>query len=90
MVGDSRLMETDEPGTLARLKTHRLEVVDPAIAKNCGRIIKTTGDGMLVEFNSVVDAVLSAAEIQRRMASAIWTSRRRGGSSSASASIWAT
>jgi adenylate cyclase len=68
MVGYSRLMEADEAGTLARLKTHRAELIDPAIAKNRGRIIKTTGDGMLVEFHSVVDAVLCAAEIQRRMA----------------------
>jgi adenylate cyclase len=68
MVGFSRLMEVDETGTLARLKTHRIELIDPAIAKNRGRIIKTTGDGMLVEFHSIVDAVLCAAEIQRRMA----------------------
>jgi adenylate cyclase len=68
MVGFSRLMEIDETGTLARLKTHRIELIDPAIAKNHGRIIKTTGDGMLVEFQSIVDAVLCAAEIQRRMA----------------------
>lgn len=68
MVGYSRLMEVDETGTLARLKTHRIELIDPAIAKNRGRLIKTTGDGMLVEFRSVVDAVLCAAEIQRRMA----------------------
>src|SRR2546428_10232238 len=68
MVGYSRLMEADEAGTLARLRTHRLELIDPAIAKNKGRIIKTTGDGMLVEFHSVADAVLCAAEIQRRMA----------------------
>src|SRR6202043_1087080 len=68
MVGYSRLMEADETGTLARLKTHRIELIDPAIAKNRGRIIKTTGDGMLVEFHSVADAVLCAAEIQRRMA----------------------
>jgi adenylate cyclase len=68
MVGYSRLMEVDETGTLARLKTHRIELIDPAIAKNHGRIIKTTGDGMLVEFRSVADAVLCAAEIQRRMA----------------------
>src|SRR6201987_1201642 len=67
MVGFSRLMEVDEEGTLARLKTHRIELIDPAIAKNHGRIIKTTGDGMLVEFHSVVDAVLCAAEIQGRM-----------------------
>jgi adenylate cyclase len=68
MVGYSRLMETDEAGTLARLRAHRLELIDPAIAKNRGRIIKTTGDGMLVEFGSVTEAVQCAAEIQRRMA----------------------
>ena len=68
MVGYSRLMEVDERGTLARLKTHRLELIDPAITKNHGRIIKTTGDGMLVEFRSVVDAVMCATEVQRRMA----------------------
>jgi adenylate cyclase len=68
MVGYSRLMEADETGTLARLRTHRLELIDPAIAKNRGRIIKTTGDGLLVEFHSVADAVQSAVEIQRRMA----------------------
>ncbi|HEX6012878.1 MAG TPA: adenylate/guanylate cyclase domain-containing protein [Geminicoccaceae bacterium] len=68
MVGYSRLMESDEAGTLARLKTHRLELIDPAIAKNNGRIIKTTGDGMLVEFRSVTEAVQCAAEVQRRMA----------------------
>jgi adenylate cyclase len=67
MVGYSRLMEVDEAGTLARLKTHRLELIDPAIAKNRGSIIKSTGDGLLVEFRSVADAVLCAAEIQRRM-----------------------
>jgi adenylate cyclase len=68
MVGYSRLMEVDEKGTLARLRTHRLELIDPCIAKNRGRIIKTTGDGMLVEFQSVADAVECAAEVQRRMA----------------------
>jgi class 3 adenylate cyclase len=57
MVGYSRLMEADERGTLARLRTHRLELLDPTIAKNNGRIIKTAGDGMLVEFQSVIDAV---------------------------------
>src|SRR5580700_4731316 len=68
MVGYSRLMEADETGTLARLKTHRIELIDPAIVKNRGRMIKTTGDGILMEFHSVVDAVMCAAEIQRRMA----------------------
>ena len=68
MVGYSRLMEADETGTLARLKTHRLELIDPAIAKNKGRLIKTAGDGMLVEFSSVAEAVACAVEIQQRMA----------------------
>jgi adenylate cyclase len=67
MAGYSRLMEADEIGTLARLRTHRIELVDPAITKNNGRVIKTTGDGMLVEFQSVTDAVRSAVEIQERM-----------------------
>jgi len=67
MVGYSRLMEMDERGTLARLRTHRIELIDPAIAKNQGHIIKTTGDGMLVEFQSVADAVRCAVEIQDRM-----------------------
>jgi adenylate cyclase len=68
VVGYSRLMEVDEEGTLARLKTHRQELIDPAIAKNRGRIIKSTGDGLLVEFHSVVNAVQCASEIQTRMA----------------------
>jgi adenylate cyclase len=68
VVGYSRLMEADEADTLARLKAHRLELVDPAIAKNRGNIIKTTGDGLLVEFASVTDAVACAAEIQELLA----------------------
>jgi len=68
VVGYSRLMEVDEAGTLARLKTIRLELIDPAIAKCKGRIIKTTGDGMLVEFQSVTEAVRCAVEFQQSMA----------------------
>ena len=68
MVGYSRLMEANEAGTLARLKAHRIELIDPAIAKCKGRLIKTTGDGMLVEFPSVVEAVFCAVEFQSRMA----------------------
>ena len=68
VVGYSRLMEADEAGTLARLKTLRLEVIDPAIIKCKGRIIKTTGDGMLVEFHSVTEALLCAVDFQERMA----------------------
>lgn len=60
-------MEADEAGTLARLRTHRIELIEPVIAKNQGNIIKTTGDGMLVQFQSVADAVRCAAEVQTRM-----------------------
>src|SRR5580698_3886147 len=67
VVGYSRLMGTDEIGTLKSLKAHRRELVDSAIAAHHGRIVKTTGDGMLVEFASVVDAVGCAVNIQRDM-----------------------
>lgn len=67
MFGYSRLMETDERGTIARQKAHRSELIDPKITKHHGRIVKTTGDGMLVEFASVVDAVECAVAIQRAM-----------------------
>jgi adenylate cyclase len=69
VVGYSRLMGEDEVGTLARLKACRRELVDPVIEEFHGRIIKLMGDGALVEFASVVDAVQCAAVIQRRMAS---------------------
>jgi len=68
VVGYSRLMEADEDGTIARLKTVRLELIDPALAKCKGRIIKTTGDGMLVEFQSVTEALRCAVDFQERMA----------------------
>ncbi|HEY6381829.1 MAG TPA: adenylate/guanylate cyclase domain-containing protein [Pseudolabrys sp.] len=68
VVGYSRLMEVDEVGTLARLKTIRLEVIDPALARCKGRIIKTTGDGILAEFQSVTEAVRCAVEFQQNMA----------------------
>ncbi len=67
MVGYSRLMEADERGTIARQKAHRSELIDPKITEHHGRIFKTTGDGMLVEFASVVDAVECAVAIQRAM-----------------------
>ena len=67
VVGYSRLMGTDEIGTLTSLKLHRRELVDSGIAEHHGRIVKTTGDGMLVEFASVVDAVSCAVHIQRSM-----------------------
>jgi len=68
VVGYSRLVGEDEEGTIARLKVLREEVVDPSIAKHNGRIVKTTGDGLLAEFASVVDAVRNAVEVQRAMA----------------------
>jgi TolB-like protein/class 3 adenylate cyclase len=68
VAGYSRLMGRDEEGTLARLKSHRKSLVDPAIAAHRGRIVKTTGDGILVEFASAVDAARCALEVQRGMA----------------------
>jgi adenylate cyclase len=67
VVGYSRLMGADEEGTLDRLKAHRRHLVDPKIAEHRGRIVKTAGDGMLIEFPSVVDAVRCAVEVQRGM-----------------------
>ena len=67
VAGYSRLMGADEEGTLERLKALRRELVDPKIAEHQGRIVKTTGDGMLVEFASVVDAVRCAVEVQQAM-----------------------
>ena len=68
VAGYSRLMGVDEEGTLARLKSIRKSLVDPAIASHRGRIVKTTGDGMLVEFASAVDAVTCAVAVQEKMA----------------------
>jgi class 3 adenylate cyclase/TolB-like protein/cytochrome c-type biogenesis protein CcmH/NrfG len=68
MVGYSRLMETDELDTLRRLESVRAELIDPAIDRHRGRVVKSTGDGLLAEFASAVDAVECAAEIQGRMA----------------------
>jgi adenylate cyclase len=67
VAGYSRLMERDEAGTLARLKTLRRELIDPQIAEHKGRIVKTTGDGILIEFPSVVEAVACAVAVQREM-----------------------
>src|SRR5215467_3905383 len=68
VAGYSRLMGADEEGTLERLKALRRELVDPKIAEHHGRLVKTTGDGLLVEFASVVDALRCATEIQVGMA----------------------
>jgi len=67
VAGYSRLMGVDEEGTLAQLKAHRRELTDPKIAEHRGRIVKTTGDGLLAEFASVVDAVRCSVEIQDEM-----------------------
>ena len=67
VVGYARLMGVDETGTLESLRTHRTELIDPKIAEHGGRIVKTMGDGLLVEFASVVDAVECAVAIQRAM-----------------------
>ena len=67
VAGYSRLMAADEEGTLERLKALRRELVDPKIAEHHGRIVKTTGDGLLVEFASVVDAVRCAVAVQQAM-----------------------
>jgi adenylate cyclase len=68
VVGYSRLIRADEEGTIAALKALRVEIVDPKLAEHNGRIVKLMGDGMLVEFPSVVDAVRAAMEIQQVMA----------------------
>jgi class 3 adenylate cyclase/pimeloyl-ACP methyl ester carboxylesterase len=67
-VGYSRMMREDEPGALALLQKHRAEVLDPAITKHRGRVVKLMGDGLLAEFSSVVEGVSCAAEVQRAMA----------------------
>jgi class 3 adenylate cyclase len=71
VVGYSRLIGRDEVGTLAALKELRREVVDPRVAEYHGRIVKTTGDGVLVEFASVVDAVRCVVEVQVARRSAV-------------------
>src|SRR5215472_14060292 len=69
VAGYSRLMGTDEEGTHERVKAHLRELFDPKIREHSGRIVKTTGDGVLAEFASVVDAVRCAVEMQQGMAS---------------------
>src|SRR5262249_34212389 len=67
VAGYSRLIGADEGGTLERLKALRRKLLDPRIAEHRGRLVKTTGDGLLVEFGSVVDALRCAVEVQREM-----------------------
>ncbi len=68
MVGYSRLVSVDEEGTIARLRALRADLIDPSIAKHGRRLVKTTGNGLLVESASVVDAVGNAVEVQCKMA----------------------
>lgn len=68
VVGYSRLTRLDEEGTLARLRALRRDLIDPALAEHRGRLVKTTGDGLLVEFASVVDAVRCALRVQQGVA----------------------
>ncbi len=68
VAGYSRLMGADEEGTLARLNEHLRELIDPTVHEHRGRVVKTTGDGLLAEFASVVEAVRCAIAIQRGMA----------------------
>lgn len=70
VVGYSRLMGRDESGTLARLRVHRVERLEPALARNGGRLVKLLSDGALAEFPSAVDAVRAAVEFQQAMADA--------------------
>jgi len=65
VVGYTRYMGEEEVGTLERLKAHRATIFNPLITEHCGRIVKLMGDGMLVEFGSVIDAVCFATELQR-------------------------
>ena len=65
VAGYSRLIGADEEGTLDRIRSIRAEVIDPKIAAHRGRLVKTTGDGLLVEFASVVDALRCASEVQQ-------------------------
>jgi hypothetical protein len=88
--GYSRLIGADEEGTLARLKTHRRDLIDPKIDEHRGRIVKTTGDGLLVEFASVVDPLCRATEVQAATVSATPPLQPTVGSSSGSASMWMT
>src|SRR6185436_15886683 len=70
VVGYSRMMEADEAGTLSALISRRRNVLEPLVAKHQGRTFKVTGDGVLVEFGSAVNAVLCAIDLQRGMAEA--------------------
>jgi adenylate cyclase len=90
VAGYSRLIGADEEGTLQAFRTIRTQLFDPTVAAHNGRLVKTTGDGFLGEFGSVVDALRYAVEVSAKWPYAMSVSCRRGASSSASALTWAT
>jgi adenylate cyclase len=90
VAGYSRLMGADEDGTLTALTAHLRELIDPAVAQHAGRIVKTTGDGLLVEFASVVDAVRCAVDISAAWPRATAPYHRTGGWRFGSVSTLAT
>jgi class 3 adenylate cyclase len=90
VVGYSRLMGVDEEGTLAALKAIRRDLADPKIKEHRGRIVKTTGDGLLLEFASVVDAVRCAVEVHAKWRSETPMCRQTAASSSAWGSMSVT
>jgi adenylate cyclase len=90
VAGYSRLAAADEERTLARLRALRSDLFDPTIALHHGRVVKRTGDGILIEFRSVVDAVRCAIEVQNGWPSATLACHLSGGSSFGSAFILAT
>jgi adenylate cyclase len=90
VAGYSRLMGADEEGTHERLKAHIRELVDPKVTEHRGRTVKNTGDGLLAEFASVVDAVVCAVEVQRGMIDREPECPTSGASGFASASTSAT
>jgi adenylate cyclase len=89
VAGYSRLIGADEAGTLKRLRALRRELFDPKIGEHRGRLVKTTGDGLLVEFGSVVNGLRCTVEMQRAMAGRHAGVRPTTASSFASASMWA-
>ena len=90
VAGYSRLMGEDDEGTLATLTAHLKELIEPCIAEHRGRVVKTTGDGLLAEFASVVDAVRCAVEFQGGCGRGTPTHLKTSASSSVSASTLAT
>ena len=89
VVGYSRLAGSDEERTLARLRALRSDLIDPTIAVHHGRVVKRTGDGSIIEFRSVVDAVRSPSRCRTGWSSATPGFRPSAASSSGLASIWA-